>query len=67
MTALGWVIAAVIYMAGLGFTYGAIEKLGSRNRGSSFSGDYLVDCLCCVLWPVLWLLWLPAQIGKKVF
>jgi hypothetical protein len=62
------VILSVIYVMGLGFTHSALERIADHNnhKGGSFSGDYIVDMWCVLLWPLTWLLWLPAQLGKKV-
>jgi hypothetical protein len=63
-------LAAVVYAAGFGFTAGATNKLGERNpgtKGDSFTGSSALDMWVCTLWPVTWVIWLPYQLGKRLF
>lgn len=62
-------IAAVVlsYIAGAGFTNGAMGRIAENNNRGSFSGDYVVDMFCVVAWPLMWLLYLPHLLGKAVF
>ncbi|MBZ9759474.1 hypothetical protein LB553_01045 [Mesorhizobium sp. CA8] len=62
-----WLIGSlVVYVLGCAFTVGVIGEMGQRNPNTiddCFSGDYGLDALIVLMWPVFWPCWTSYKLG----
>ena len=61
---LQWVGVAIIaaYLVGVGLTAGLTMRIARKNGEESLSGDFDLDAICWVLWPVFLPLYLPYRL-----
>ena len=59
----------LVWLAGVFVSAGVTSRLGERNPetiGDCFTGDYTLDFLVVLIWPILWPCYVAYRLGRVI-